>query len=92
MKIEKQSESDSGKEEVAPATETDSDAFDPGHVVTESDITASAPAPRETYGNTDCMQFPNLQLKSIIFFFFAITCINMVFRLTFQIIFHFHFK
>ena len=44
----KQSESDSEKEEVAPATETDSDAFDPGPVVTESDTTSSAPVPQGT--------------------------------------------
>jgi hypothetical protein len=36
----KQSKSDSGKEEVAPETETDSDAFDPSPVITESDITS----------------------------------------------------
>lgn len=42
----KQSKSDSGKEEVAPATETDSDAFDPSPVVTESDVTSSELAPQ----------------------------------------------
>jgi len=46
---EKQSENDNGKEEVAPATQSDAD--EPGPVITESDITSSAPAPQETEGS-----------------------------------------
>jgi len=38
---------ESGEEAFVAATETDSDAVEPGPVVTKSDITSSAPAPQE---------------------------------------------
>lgn len=45
---EKLSETDNGKEEFVATTEADRDAVEPGPVVTESEITLSAPAPQET--------------------------------------------
>ncbi|CAK8533964.1 unnamed protein product [Lathyrus sativus] len=50
---EKQSEADNEKEELVAETQTDNEAVEPVPVVTESDITSSAPALQETAENKD---------------------------------------
>lgn len=75
-----------GKEEVAAATESNSDAVEPGLVVTESDITSSAQLLKKqkvlvfyltflyfTYENTNCMSSHKITNGSK-HIFFAIRC------------------